>query len=72
MCSCICIVDKTAEDLKLRTKRFAIKVLDCVDTLPSTVSAQALARQLARAGLGVAGNYVARAEDDHTPNSRPG
>jgi four helix bundle protein len=50
-------MDKTAEDLKVRTKRFAVKVLEFVDTLPTTVSGLALARQLARAGLGVAGNY---------------
>ena len=29
-------MDKTAEDLKVRTKRFAIAVLDFVDTLPRT------------------------------------
>ena len=50
-------MDKTAEDLKVRTKRFAIRVLDFVDTLPRTPSGDSLARQLARAGLGVAGNY---------------
>jgi four helix bundle protein len=50
-------MDKTAEDLKARTKRFAIAVLDFVDTLPRTPSGDAVARQLARAGLGIAGNY---------------
>ena len=50
-------MDKTAEDLKVRTKRFAIAVLDFVDTLPRTPSGSAVARQLARSGLGVAGNY---------------
>jgi four helix bundle protein len=50
-------MDKTAEDLKVRTKRFAVKVLELVDTLPKNDSAQALARQLARSGLGTAGNY---------------
>src|SRR3954465_5747457 len=50
-------MDKTAEDLKVRTKRFCIAVLDFVDTLPRTPSGDALARQLARSGLGVAGNY---------------
>src|SRR5262245_13406282 len=49
-------MDKTAEGLKTRTKRFAIKVLDFVDTLPRTPSGDALARQLARSGFGVAGN----------------
>ena len=50
-------MDKTAEELKARTKRFAIAVLDLVDTLPRAPSGDAVARQLARAGLGIAGNY---------------
>jgi four helix bundle protein len=50
-------MDKTAEELKARTKRFAIAVLDFVDSLPRTASGDAVARQLARASLGIAGNY---------------
>ncbi|MQA29682.1 MAG: four helix bundle protein [Luteitalea sp.] len=50
-------VDETAEALKARTKQFAMKVLDFVDTLPRTSSAASVSHQLARAGLGVAGNY---------------
>jgi hypothetical protein len=50
-------MDNTAEELKVRTKRFAIAILDFVDTLPRTPSGDAVARQLARAGLGIAGNY---------------
>ena len=50
-------MDRTAEDLKIRTKRFAIAVFDFVETLPRTTAATELARQLSRAGLGVAGNY---------------
>jgi four helix bundle protein len=50
-------VDKTAEDLKVRTGRFAVKILEFVETLPSTPGGEALSRQLVRAGLGVAGNY---------------
>ena len=50
-------MDKTAEDLKTRTKQFAIGVLDFVDTIPRTPSGEAVARQLARAGLGIVGNY---------------
>jgi four helix bundle protein len=52
-------VDKSAEELKARTRRFAIAILDFVDTLPRTASGDAVARQLARAGLGIAGNYRA-------------
>ena len=50
-------MDKAAEDLKTRTRRFACAVLDFVDTRPRTPSGDAVARQLARSGLGVAGNY---------------
>ena len=50
-------MDKTAEDLKTRTQRFAHAILDFVDTLPLTTSGTALARQLARSALGTAGNY---------------
>ncbi len=50
-------MDKIAEDLKARTKRFAVTVLDCIETLPRTAAGDTLSRQLARAGLGVAGNY---------------
>jgi four helix bundle protein len=53
------LMDRTAEDLKARTKRFAIAVLDFVETLPRTIGAEALARQLSRSGMGVAGNYRA-------------
>src|SRR5687768_7608066 len=50
-------MDRTAEDLKTRTKRFAVAVLEFVDTLPHTPAADTVARQLARAGTGVVGNY---------------
>ena len=50
-------MDKIAEDLKVRTKRFASHVLKFVDTLPRTPGGETIARQLARAGAGVAGNY---------------
>jgi four helix bundle protein len=50
-------MDPTAEDLKDRTKRFAMGVLDFVETLPTTAGAQGLARQLIRSGTGFAGNY---------------
>ena len=50
-------MDRVAEDLKARTKHFATKILEFVDTLPRASSGDTLARQLARAGVGVAGNY---------------
>ena len=52
-------MDEVAEALEQRTKVFAIKVLDYVDSMPRTIAAETLARQLVRAGTGVAGNYRA-------------
>jgi four helix bundle protein len=50
-------MDKTAEDLKTRTKRFSVAVLEFIDTLPHTTAAETISRQLARAATGVVGNY---------------
>ena len=50
-------MDHVAEELKERTKRFAVSVLELTETFPQTPAGQAVARQLARAGTGVAGNY---------------
>ena len=41
-------MDKTAEDLKVRTKKFAIAILDFVDTLPRTPSGDAVALRISR------------------------
>lgn len=50
----------TPVDLKLRTKKFALRILKLVDALPSNkVSAQTIARQLAKSGTSVAANYRA-------------
>ena len=50
-------MDQAAEDLKVRTKRFAVAVLDFIETLSRTAAGDTLSRQLARSALGVAGNY---------------
>jgi len=50
-------MDRVAEDLKVRTKVFAVKVLEFVETLPRGAGGEAVAKQLARSGLGVVGNY---------------
>jgi four helix bundle protein len=46
-----------AEDLKERTKQFALRVMHLVDALPSSV--KAIANQLIRSGTSVAANYRA-------------
>jgi four helix bundle protein len=49
----------TPDDLKLRTKRFALRILKFVDALPTKLSAQTIARQLSKSGTSVAANYRA-------------
>ena len=50
-------MDSVAEGFKERTKRFALAILDFSESLPSSSAADALRKQLLRAGFGVAGNY---------------
>ena len=48
-----------SEELKERTKRFALRVMRLVDALPKTTKGRALAGQLIRSGTSVAANYRA-------------
>src|SRR4051812_12101310 len=50
--------DKT-EELKARTKKFALKTLDLIEQLPNTVRGRVLANQLARSATSVGANYRA-------------
>ncbi|HSQ24033.1 MAG TPA: four helix bundle protein [Pyrinomonadaceae bacterium] len=47
------------DDLKKRTKQFALRILKLVGALPKTVAGKAIAGQLARAGTAVGANYRA-------------
>lgn len=49
----------TPEELKARTKRFALRVLKVADSLPRTPSGRTLASQIADSGTPVASNYRA-------------
>jgi len=48
-----------ADDLKKRTKRFALRILKMVSALPNTVQGRTIGGQLARAGTSVGANYRA-------------
>ncbi len=48
-----------ADDLKKRTKLFALRILKLVAALPDTVQGRLVGGQLARAGTSVASNYRA-------------
>ena len=51
------IFKMNAQDLKDRTKQFALRVMRLVDALPSTPKGGAIASQLVRSGTSVAANY---------------
>jgi four helix bundle protein len=48
-----------AQELKERTKQFALRVMRLVDALPDTPKGRAIASQLVRSGTSVAANYRA-------------
>ncbi len=47
------------QDLKARTKHFALRVINLVDALPGNTKGRAIASQLMRSGSSVAANYRA-------------
>ena len=47
----------TPEELKRRTKNFALRVIRLIDALPNTTTAREIGRQLLRSGTSVAANY---------------
>jgi four helix bundle protein len=49
----------TSDELKRRTKEFALRILKLVAALPNTIQGRAIAGQLVRAGTAVAANYRA-------------
>jgi len=48
-----------AEDLKERTKQFALRILKLVEALPNSLQGRTIAAQLVRAGTSVGANYRA-------------
>jgi len=48
-----------SQELKERTKQFALRVMRLVDALPRTPKGNALSTQLVRSGMSVAANYRA-------------
>jgi four helix bundle protein len=49
----------TSEELKNRTKKFALRVLGFVESLPHSMSVDIISKQLARAATSVGANYRA-------------
>ncbi len=48
-----------ADDLKQRTKTFALRILKLAAALPNTIEGRAIRGQLVRAGTSVGANYRA-------------
>jgi four helix bundle protein len=49
----------TPDELKARTKQFALRIIKLVGALPKTIEGRAIANQLVRCGTSVAANYRA-------------
>jgi four helix bundle protein len=47
------------EDLKMRTKKFALRIIKLVESLPNTPTARVIGNQLLRCRTSVAANYRA-------------
>lgn len=47
------------EDLKLRTKKYALRIVKLVEALPKNSTGRTIGNQLIRSGTGVAANYRA-------------
>ncbi len=54
-------------DLKARTKSFALRIIKVVDALPNTRSANVIGNQLLRSGTSVGANYRAACRARSTP-----
>ena len=52
----------TKEELKKRTKQFALMIIKIVDELPNTKAGCTIGNQLIRAGTSVAANYRSNAD----------
>jgi four helix bundle protein len=56
----------TPNELKFRTKKYSLMIIDLVDKLPNTIAGRAVANQIVRSGTSVGANYraVCRARSD--------
>ncbi|MBL8008564.1 MAG: four helix bundle protein [Ignavibacteria bacterium] len=47
----------TSEELKLRTKKFSLRVINLIESLPNSISGKVIANQLIRSATSVGANY---------------
>ena len=53
------MTEMTKEDLRKRTKQFALRAIRCTEALPKSVTGRAIANQFVRCGTSVGANYRA-------------
>jgi len=58
----------TEEELKRRTKRFALRAINLVEALPRSRTAEVIGRQLLRSATSVAANYRAACRGRSKPD----
>ncbi len=61
------MVEERPEDIKDRTFRFALTIISLVESLPNTISAKTIGKQLIRSGTSIGAN-VEEATAAHTKN----
>lgn len=56
----------TTEELKLRTKKFSIEIINLVERLPNSIATRVIINQIVKSGTSVGANYraVCRARSD--------
>lgn len=56
----------TTNELKLRTKKFSLAIIDLVEKLPNSIAGKTISNQIIRSGTSVGANYraVCRARSD--------
>ena len=56
-CICFVLLSFMNNDLKLRTKEFAVRIIKLFSSLPKTPEAQVVAKQILRSGTSVGAHY---------------
>jgi four helix bundle protein len=54
-----------SEELKKRTKKFAVQIIEAVKTFPRTMPGEVVGRQIVRSATSVGANYRSRAGHGH-------
>lgn len=57
--------------LKVKTKKFALRIIQLIDALPNTIAGRAIGNQLIRAGTAVGANYRSACRGRSRLNSSP-